>query len=297
LRKRGIILGILSRNDEASVRKIFPMIFGDRLTLEDFAIRRINFGEKIKNMEDILRTVNLLPESVIYIDDNPVERARMAATYPAMRIFGKYFQWTRQMLLNAPELQVPFITPESASRAEYVSKQVERVDFRNSVSDGEFLKGLKLEIAFRELTSLAPQAKIKRCIELVNKTNQWNSTGAKTDWRALERFVKEGGRLFAFSVADRFSNYGDVCVIMTSAGVCQQFVMSCRIAGLGLEHAFFRKILAALDQDSLLVRFNFTEKNKPFKLFADGFGKDGDHYLVRLADLNDADYIRYKAAA
>src|SRR5207248_10190921 len=75
LKRRGVLLGIVSKNDEGRVRELWRRIYGDLIRLEDFAVRRINWQPKAENVEEILAQVNLLPKSVVYIDDNPVERA------------------------------------------------------------------------------------------------------------------------------------------------------------------------------------------------------------------------------
>ena len=99
LKKRGILLAIVSKNDEDRIRSIWPSIFGAAITLEDFAVIRINWRRKSENMMEILEAVNLLPLSTVFIDDNPVERAEMQSVFPQMRILGRYPFYIRRTLL------------------------------------------------------------------------------------------------------------------------------------------------------------------------------------------------------
>ena len=86
LKRRGILLGIASKNDEKRIEGIWNHIWGGRLRLSDFAVRRINWSSKIDNIQSILQEVNLLARSAVYIDDNPVERAAVTLAFPDIRL-------------------------------------------------------------------------------------------------------------------------------------------------------------------------------------------------------------------
>src|SRR5205085_3701358 len=120
LKQRGVLLGIVSKNDEARVRAIWQRIYGDLIQMEDFAVRKINWQPKADNIEAILDEVNLLPKSVVFIDDNPVERAAVTAAFPEMRVLGANPYLWRRILLWAPETQVAALTTASATRTEMV---------------------------------------------------------------------------------------------------------------------------------------------------------------------------------
>jgi FkbH-like protein len=105
VRRRGILLAIISKNDEAGIRAIWKTIFAGRLLLEDFCAVRINWRPKPENMAEILQAVSLLPRNVVFIDDNPAERARMQEVFPDMRLLGRHPLTIRRVLLQAPETQ------------------------------------------------------------------------------------------------------------------------------------------------------------------------------------------------
>src|ERR1700678_1305369 len=120
LKKRGVLLAIVSRNDEARIVQVWDSIMPGRLRLDDFAIRKINWRPKVENLEDIIREVNILPRGVVFIDDNPVERAGVKAALPEVRVLGAHPYLIRRILLWAPEMQVGVVTEESARRTEMV---------------------------------------------------------------------------------------------------------------------------------------------------------------------------------
>jgi FkbH-like protein len=296
LKRRGIILGIISRNDESVVKERFPEIFEGELELDDFAVRFINFDEKPQNMESLLKIVNLLPESVLYIDDNPVERARMSNAFPAMRIFGRYFLWHRHLLLNAPETQVRVITEESGNRSQAIVGQVQREADRTSMNDEEFLASLGLTISVVRLSEDKSGEKINRCVELTNKTNQWNSTGAKTDIDSIRGFIDQGGEVFCFFASDNYTTYGDICFVSLKDQTVTQFVMSCRVAGLATESAALKHIMQAQGLDALQLTYIKTEKNSPFRLFADRFQCIDGSYVALPDGLDATDHVTMNAA-
>ena len=290
-KKRGGLIGVISRNSEAFIRKVFPLIFRGEMTMNDFAAVRINQGVKADNMQAMLLELNLLPANVLYIDDNPVERSRMDAAFPEIRITGRYFQYLRSMLLCAPELQVARISAESAARTEMVQQQLQR-NQEQAVSDPlEFLRSLDLKLRFYRVEGSSVPAPKLRAIELINKTNQWNSTGARLDEGSLEQFLSTGGHLYGASASDRFTHYGDVIFALVHSGEIVQMVMSCRVAGLGIESAFLQRVLSDLGLAGALMRFVDTGRNAPFKFFVERLAVDDGGYMVNAGSLAVCEYI------
>jgi FkbH-like protein len=240
-----VLLAIISKNDEATITRIWNQLFRGLIALEDFAVRKINWESKAENFGEVLRTVNILPRSAVYIDDNPVERAVIADAYPEVRLLGADPYLFKRILLWAPETQVPFISGESARRTEMVQQQAEREQVREAMSRPQFLASLQLRMRVERIGG-AGDAGFERAFELINKTNQYNSTGAR--WRLEEVLASfaAGGFWLTFDVEDRFSNYGVVAVALLEAEEIVQFVMSCRVVGMEVELAAISLAAAAL---------------------------------------------------
>lgn len=294
-KKRGGLLAINSRNSEERIRKFFPAIFKNQIALSDFAVVKINFESKVQNMQEILAATNLLPGNVLFIDDNPVERAKIHAAFPTIRVIGKYFQYFRSLLLFAPELQVPSITEVSGSRTQMVQKQVVRQSEMKRHDPLEFLRSTDLEIDFYEITRVEGDSRTDRAVELINKTNQWNSTGERVDAGILSGFLRNGGRLFGATVKDKFTYYGDVAFLMVLNQVVVQFVMSCRIAGLTAELFFLQKLFRIAETEEIILRFIDTGKNAPFRHFIAPFQAIEYGVLILKQELPDLSYIQDKS--
>ena len=290
LKKRGILLAIISKNEESRVRSVWQNIFGKTLALSDFAAIRINWLPKPQNMREIMDAVSLLDKNVIFIDDNPAERSAMQQAFPRMRILGRYPYYLRQTLLWAPETQSAMLSEESSRRTEMIQAQVEREEHRRAYSTEDFLAAAAPAITLRSIGSTT-DTRFARAAELVNKTNQFNTSGrrwAPSDWVG---FFACGGRMYVFDVQDSYTAYGLVGVVLLIGDTIEQWVMSCRVLGYAIEDAVMAGLVATLRAaggSTLTGKLVETEANFPCRnLFAKcGFKKvDGNWILERATEV------------
>jgi FkbH-like protein len=266
LKRRGIILAIISKNEESRVLEAWDHILHGQITLDDFAMRRINWRPKAENMAEILAHVNLLPGNVVYIDDNPAQRAEIKAAFPAIRVLGGNPVTWRRLLLWSAETQTPAITDESAARTEMVRAQVAREETRQSLSREEFLASLKVQVTLFAVDSVA-NPRFPRVLELINKTNQFNTTGKRWTQEECALALSSGeAEFYAFDVTDVYTAYGLVGVLVVDEEGIRQFVMSCRVMGLQAEIAAVAAVAGRLRARGLLTiscAMVETEKNLP----------------------------------
>ena len=280
LKKRGILLAIASKNEESRVREIWPRIFSNRLHLEDFAAVRINWRPKAENVREILEGMNLLPRNAVFIDDNPAERDAMLRAFPDMRVLGRYPYYLKRVLLWSSETQVPVVTEESSRRTEMIQAQFTRETQRKEMSRDQFLREAEIKITMLPINGTDHQ-RFARVFELINKTNQYNTTGRRWKIEECETFFRDDGRMMAFEVTDRFTSYGLVGVVIFRSGLIEQWVMSCRVLGYQVENAVMAIIVAAMrasDPGPVTGRLLHTDVNFPCRdLFRDcGFTETGE---------------------
>ncbi len=269
LKKRGILLAIISKNDESRIRGLWPKLFGEKWQLDDFVSVKINWLPKPENMSEILEGVNLLPRNVVFIDDNPVERAAMKSAFPDMRVIGRHPYHIRRTLLWSSETQVASITEESANRTEMVRAQLNRETDKKGVSREDFLANAAPKIEITQIFSVE-HPKFERAFELLNKTNQFNTTGRR--WMAPEiaSFIDEGGKIYAFQASDIYTDYGLVGVVLVRSNLIEQLVMSCRVLGYDIEIAVMAYLVNGLGEaTAILIE---TDANFPCR---DLFKKSG----------------------
>ncbi len=245
LKMRGVLLAIVSKNDEAFVRGAWDEVFGNRLRLDDFAVTRINWRPKSENVAEVLGAVNLLPASTVFVDDNPRERAEVQDAFPEIRVLGADPYYIRRVLLWSPEPQVASVTAESANRTAMVRSHVERETERASLSRDAFLASLRLEVDVGRVDGIdAPT--LPRILELVNKTNQFNTTGRRWSSDDLRAAIATGVRVYYVHARDRYTAYGLIGAAIVDGATVTQVVLSCRAFGLDIEVAALAAVLADL---------------------------------------------------
>ena len=285
LKKRGILLAICSKNDQERIKPLWDKIMHGRLRLEDFAAVNINWKTKAENIEEILRRTSLLPRSAIFIDDNPAERASVQAAFPEIRTLGRHPYYLKRILLWAPETQVPVVTQESARRTEMINAQAEREEARKKMSREDFLASLNLEIDVAPINNL-DHPSFARVLELLNKTNQFNTNGRRWTREECENAIKGGWDLVAFTMRDRLANYGLTACTWINQNKIEQFVMSCRVIGLDAENMiieWLEQIMQQAGKDSIIARIIETTSNFPCRdMFARcGFTLVGGDWVKR----------------
>lgn len=237
LKKRGILLAIVSKNDEQFIVSKWDTIVQGHIALTDFAARKINFRGKVENLAEILRELNLRPQNTVMIDDNPVERAAIEAGLPGVRVLGAHLYYLKRILLWSPETQQRAITDESSRRTEMAQAHVRRETVRKTLSHEEFLQTLNLRVTLSVIKSTKDLQMI-RALELFNKTNQFNTTGVRYSLEQCHQRLAGGRTLYVIEAEDRFTKYGLVGAAWIFRHLLDHIVMSCRSLGMGIEDAF-----------------------------------------------------------
>ncbi len=263
LKQRGILLAIVSKNDELFIKTHWEKITGGQIALEDFAIRRINFEPKAKNLAEIISQVNLRPVNVVMIDDNPAEREAIREQIPGVRVLGRHVYYLKRILLWSTETQQPAATDESNRRTQMVQAQLQRENAREGLSHEQFLQSLQLRVTLSILGNIK-DVQMNRALELFNKTNQFNTTGQRYTLADCARMINGGWHLHVIEAADRFTHYGLIGAAWVRQNCIEDLVMSCRALGLGIEESFLACLagrLAGEGKSQLLGKLITTEAN------------------------------------
>jgi FkbH-like protein len=236
-KKRGGLLAICSKNDEAPTIERFNTIWRGAITMDDFACVRINWKPKSQNILEIIKEVNLLPGNCVFIDDNDRELSEVKAAIPDIRCLGgNHYDW-RRIILRSAETQVPIVTEESSRRTDLVraiSQREASSHAASGVSREEWLASLQLRQSFF-LIKTPKSRHFDRAFELINKTNQFNTTGKRWEKSEFEKFISKGGYCIVSSLRDRLIDNGIISVCLIKCENIVQVVLSCRVFGLGAE--------------------------------------------------------------
>ena len=265
LRARGIITAICSKNEESLVRERWHRAVMPWLALDDFPLREINWRPKADNIAAIISQASVTPRSTIFVDDNPVERESVRAALPGIRILGANPHLTRRILLWSPETQLASRSQETAGREHSIRQLQTRETDRKALSRADFLRTLSCTVDIEPCDGPAHRD-YARATELLNKTNQFNTTGIRWTQAQLAAFFDLGGRIHVFRVKDSYTEYGLVGTILYRDGGFAQVAMSCRVLGLEIEtsviHAIMQAAAAEDGQTQFYARVFDTDANK-----------------------------------
>jgi len=276
LKNAGILLAAVSKNTESNIRweetEFVP---------EDFVLRKINWNVKVQSVREIASELNLDLNSFLLLDDNPVERELVKTETPTVRTLDPNASDTwalLERLLNFPNTRD---TDEARARTEMYRAQTKRRESMNSDLDfPSMMKRLDLRVAF----GMAKTADVDRVCELVQRTNQFNTTTLRYSRSDIEAMIAcRDHDLFVAGLSDKFGDLGIVAVVVVARGDDQltidNFVMSCRAMGFGLEQLVLARTLAASEESHRVVgHFVPTARNGPSSsLFSEaGFERTAD---------------------
>jgi len=285
LTRRGVVLGIASKNTESVALEAMRNHPAMVLRPDDFVGWRINWGDKARNIADLAAELNLGLQSVVFLDDNPVERARVREALPEVFVPD----WPEDELLYPSALlalrcfDAPAVSREDAERTRLYASDREREALKRDVGSlDEWLAGLDIRV---RVEPLGP-ANVARVTQLFNKTNQMNLTTRRLTEHELAEWAGEPGRaLWAVTVADRFGEAGltGILGLQASGGRCHvvDFILSCRVMGRRIEETMAHLAVAWARERGLGVveaAYVATAKNRPCHDFwkGSGFAADAD---------------------
>lgn len=238
LRDRGIVLAACSKNDETTVREAFQAHPYMLLEEDHFVDIRANWDDKAGNIIRICENLNFGLDAAVFLDDNPAERQRVRDSLPGVAVldFPSEPADIADILRCCGYFETVSVTREDRARADMYAadaKRSEAMSLSESVDD--FLRGLEMEFELDETID-------ERFAQLLNKTNQFNLTlkrltsGDVDALKGDDDTVVVAGRL-----RDKFGDQGKITAVVArlagDAGHIENWAMSCRVLGRGVEQA------------------------------------------------------------
>lgn len=242
LSERGVILAVCSKNDPAIAEGAFRGHPEMLLKRSDIAAFVANWNDKAENLKAIAKTLNIGIDSLVFVDDNPVERARIRESLPMVAVpelpddVADYVG----CLAAAGYFEAVAFTAEDRQRAGLYAADAERgVLLESSQSMDDFLRGLRMSVVSGPFTPID----LARVVQLINKTNQFNTTTRRyTSEEVSNVFGSSEAVTLQFRLLDRFGDNGLVSAMILrpnpeqpKALEIENWVMSCRVFGRELE--------------------------------------------------------------
>ncbi len=268
LGRRGFLLALNSKNNEADVMSFLETSPDMILRADDFAAHRINWRDKAANLNELAQELNIGLDSMIFIDDSPFECARVSGALPEVQV-----ERFPAEPMEVPGFQAALrgverlrVGTDDLARTESIRANVKRERLRRATPDFEsFLRSLEIELAIVR----QDRAAVSRVSQLSQRTNQFNLTTKRYGIGDVERLMRRG-IVYTASMKDRFSDYGIVAVAIVKTGHAavwdiDSFMLSCRAFGRRIEGQLLQALLddaAASGARSVKATYLATPKNE-----------------------------------
>ncbi len=288
LQQRGIILAINSKNnsdDALEVIRNHPYMI---LKEQHFACQKINWNDKISNMKEIAHELNIGLDSLVFFDDDPVNRELMKKMLPEVLTVDLSADPANfiSSLIALNEFNVLSITEEDVKRGTMYYQQKQRKEFENTANLDDFLTQLDIKVKILRVNEFT----IPRISQLTLKTNQFNLTTKRYQEEDIRRFSSTDTMLVGcVQVEDKFGDSGLTGVFIISKEhqdiwYIDTFLLSCRIMGRGIENAILSYIISEAKKRNvkkILAQYIPTTKNIPSEKFLEsaGFEQEGDYWV------------------
>ena len=275
LHQRGIILAINSKNnyeDAIKVIKEHPYMI---LKEEHFAAMRINWKDKVTNMKELVQEINIGSDSIVFIDDDPVNREFVKSIFPEILVVDISNDPSSYVSIieNIIDFSVLKITEEDKNRGKMYFKQKIINELEESTPDLQtFLSQLDLKITIKEVDKFS----LPRVSQLILKTNQFNLTTKRYQELDIEKMIHDPNFIVGcVQVEDKFGDNGITGVFIIKKEndeewIIDTFLMSCRIMGRGIEKGIIAHIINKAKENSVeKINADFipTHKTNQLKIF------------------------------
>ncbi len=240
LRERGILLAVCSKNNEDIAKEGFAHP-DSILKLEHFSAFRANWEPKHENIKAIAEELNLGLDSFVFVDDNPAERAIVAAQLPMVTVpdIGGEVALYPSLIQSGRYFETVSLSKEDLLRADtYTANAARTLRKAKFLNYGEYLDSLQM---VAEIEPLQP-VYLERATQLINKSNQFNLTTRRYTFAEVERVSLDPGFIALYGkLTDVFGDNGLVSVVI---GRCEGeelhidlWIMSCRVLKRDMELA------------------------------------------------------------
>jgi FkbH-like protein len=267
----GVMVGVASKND--------PSLGELALRRDDLALSaagvfpvEINWGAKSESVSRILDTWNVGADSVVFIDDSPLELAEVKAAHPLIECLQFPTNESTAIYGLIRNLRDLFgrsaISEEDSIRIENVRRSRAAANTQTNGTVEDFLEGVKAEMSF----DFSKARFDSRAFDLVNKTNQFNLNGNRYSEASWKRLLDDPESfLMVVSYRDKFGPLGKIGVLAGTRTdrrlVVKTWVMSCRAFSRRVEHRCLAELVSRLKFEKIEFEYCQTERNAPLRDF------------------------------
>lgn len=308
LSNNGILLCVCSKNQRKIALEPFNKNKSMLLRKKDFSIFKANYNDKASNIKDISKELNLPLDSFIFVDDNIIECEQVKLGCPGIEVVhlgDDPFKFVDK-IENEAFFYFGNITKDDKNRIKNyksiinINKKFSQINTKSNIDS--FLNSLKTKIYFEKVS----KNNIERCLQLLNKTNQFKINSNIVNPKQL---LSNSYENLAVSLVDKFQHYGIISFLFFNLNLKKKtleinnWVMSCRVFSRRVEYFIIEYLLNNIYKNKIKFisfKLEITKKNTYLidffnKLFNLSFKKNNTYiFPVDKLNLKINKYIDYK---
>ena len=299
LKNRGVILAVCSKNDDDIAKSGFNHP-DSVLNLKDFAAFYANWQPKNINIQAIAKDINIGTDSLVFIDDNPVERQIVRDNLPEVAVpeidSADIFSYIRA-IEGAGYFETVKISEDDLKRNQTYQENLQRRNLENSAeSYDDFLKSLNMQA---EIDSFKP-IYFDRIAQLTNKTNQFNLTTKRFTRAEIEYIANDSSYITLYGrLTDKFGDNGLISVIIgekiSDELHIRLWLMSCRVLKRGMENAMLNVLVRRAEKFNCKKIIGYYFPTKKNSMVADMYKNFGFEKISEDAwSLDISDFVEQK---
>lgn len=295
LHNQGIIIGLCSKNNFTDIESVLNSHPDIILKEEHLAIIKINWKNKVINLHEISKELNIGLDSIVFVDDSPFEINLIREQLPEITVLQvpeRLFNYPKLLRENLGLFYKSASTDEDKNKTLMFKQQAKREKYKNKYSNiEEYLISLEIKIK----VYIDDNSLISRMSQMTQKTNQFNLTTFRYTEADIKNFViTDSYNVFAISVSDKFGDSGvtGLCILKidryNKAAKIDTFLLSCRILGRNIEFVFLDYIINYLKENkinTIYANYFKTLKNEQVEEFY-----ENNSFIITGKSLESKDY-------
>ena len=273
LKNRGIVLAVCSKNNEDAAKQPFRDHPDMILRLEDIAVFLANWENKVDNIKEIQRILNIGFDSMVFLDDNPFERNLVRGLLPAVTVpeLPEDPSLFVSHLCSLNLFETASFSEEDLHRTAQYREEATRSSFQKAfTSIDDYLNSLEMISLVKAFDDFS----IPRVAQLTQRSNQFNLRTVRYTEADIDRLRKSDKFLtLSFDLQDKFGDYGLIGLLILEKlekemAFIDTWIMSCRVLKRGMEEFIVNQMAKQARQmgiERLIGEYLPTAKNKMVK--------------------------------
>ena len=244
----GVLLTVNSKNEEANAVSGFERP-DSVLKKDDFVSFKANWNPKSMNIAETAKELTLLPESFVFVDDNPAEREIIKAQVPGVAVPEvESVEHYIQIIDKSGFFEVTSLSQDDLKRNEMYQENAKRSKLQSSfVNYEDYLKSLEMK---GEIQNFVPMY-MSRIAQLTNKSNQFNLTTKRYSQSDIENVAADPDHITLYGkLGDKFGDNGVVSIVIGRIDGdhrdelhMELWLMSCRVLKRDMEFAMMDELV------------------------------------------------------